>query len=154
MTTTEIIIRISVAVILASCIGIERSLAGKSAGMRTYAMAALGSSAFSIISQVIQAPALVAENPLYLASAVITGIGFIGAGIVLFQEQSHRGTGLTTAVGIWVSAGVGLASGYGLFNLALATTIVAIVILTGFWFVERAANKFSYRKGKGDEEMM
>ena len=144
LTTTEIIIRIAIAVGLASLIGLERTLAGKTAGMRTYAMVAIGSTLFVIISQVIHTVDITFENPLVLAPAVISGIGFIGAGLVLFQAQEHRLTGLTTAAGLWVSAGVGMACGYGLFSLAIIATIAALIVFTFFWFIEKLLKKFSY----------
>jgi putative Mg2+ transporter-C (MgtC) family protein len=151
ITTVEMITRVALALILGSILGLERNLAGKGGGMRTYAMVSLGSSAFVLISQLVRTPALVSENPLALAPAIISGIGFIGAGLVLFQAQMHKVTGLTTAAGLWVSAGVGMAIGYGLFNLAIITTVAALIVFTLFWFIEKTILKFSYRKD-GNEE--
>ena len=111
LTLTEIIIRISIAVGLGALLGLERTLAGKNAGLRTYAMVSLGSALFIIIAEIVSSK-IPNSNPLLLGSAVITGIGFIGAGLVLFQD--HKVTGLTTAAGLWVSAGIGMAAGYGL----------------------------------------
>src|SRR5689334_6520008 len=144
LTTIEIVTRIAVAVGLASLIGLERTLAGKTAGMRTYAMVAVGSSLFVIVSQIVHTPVIATDNPLALAPAVISGIGFIGAGLVFFQNQEHKLIGLTTAAGLWVSAGVGMASGYGLFDLAAIATVAALLVFTLFWFIESMLKKFSY----------
>jgi len=144
LTTMDIVIRIGVAVGLGTIIGLERTLAGKVAGMRTYAMVALGSSLFILISEIVLStfsnPSL--ANPLIIASAIITGIGFICAGLFIFQK--NKITGLTTAAGIWVSAGVGMASGFGLFNLATIATIATLLVLTFMWFLEDALKKHSY----------
>jgi len=146
LTLTEIIIRISIAVGLGALLGIERTLAGKTAGMRTYAMASLGSALFVIISQIFLSSIpnvnLSLENPLLMPSAVISGIGFICAGLVIFKE--NKLIGLTTAAGLWVSAGIGLASGFGFFNLAVVALVAALIIFTVLWFVEKLLKKFSY----------
>ncbi len=114
-------------------------------------MVALGASVFSLISQTVQTPNPDFSNPLSLAPAIISGIGFIGAGLILFQEQEHKLTGLTTAAGLWVSAGVGMATGYGLFDIAIITSIATLVIFTIWWHLERRLRKFSYKTGKFEE---
>ncbi len=144
LTTIDLITRIAVATGLGTVIGLERTLAGKNAGMRTYAMVTLGSSLFILISEIVLStvanPSL--ANPLLIASAVITGIGFIGAGLLLFQGDKIMG--LTTAAGLWVSAGVGIASGFGLFTLALIATVAALLVFTLMWFIEHFLKKYSY----------
>lgn len=144
LTTTDIIIRVAVAVGLGTIIGIERTLAGKGAGMRTYSMITLGSSVFVLISQlvIISVGITPVINPLVIPAAVITGIGFLGAGLIIFQ--SNKITGLTTAAGLWVSTGVGIATAFGLFDLALITTIAALFIFTLMWFLENIFKKHSY----------
>ncbi len=149
LTTTAIIIRIAVAIGLGMVIGLERTLTGKTAGMRTYAMITLGSSLFVIISETIIAMInnpLVA-SPLAVPTAVITGIGFIGAGLIIFQ--ANKITGLTTAAGLWVTAGVGIACGFGLFTLAIIATIAVLVIFTIMLFLE---NSFRKHFSKFDNE--
>ena len=144
LTTIEIIIRLAVAVGLGALLGLERTLAEKTAGLRTYAMVSLGSGLFVIISQIFLSniPGSSLNNPLLMASAVITGIGFIGAGLVIFQ--GHKITGLTAAAGLWVSAGVGMASGFGFYGLAIIATIFVMIIFTVFWFLESFLKRFSY----------
>ena len=145
LTLTEIIIRISIAVGLGALLGLERTLAGKNAGLRTYAMVSLGSALFIIIAEIVSST-IPNSNSLLLGSAVITGIGFIGAGLVLFQH--HKVTGLTTAAGLWVSAGIGMASGYGLHQVAIVAFIAALLVFTFFWFIESILKKLSYDKQK------
>jgi putative Mg2+ transporter-C (MgtC) family protein len=144
LTTVDIIARIAMAIGLGTVIGLERTLAGKVAGMRTYAMVALGSSLFILISEIelstLSNPSV--ANPLLIASAIITGIGFICAGLFIFQK--NKITGLTTAAGIWVSAGVGMASGFGLFDLATIATIATLLVFTLMWFLEDALKKHAY----------
>ena len=151
LTTTDIVIRILIAIGFGTIIGLERTLAGKIAGMRTYAMVALGSSLFILISEIILStvsnPSL--ANPLLIASAIITGIGFIGAGLVILQNDKI--IGLTTAAGLWVSAGVGIASGFGLFTLAIIATIASLFIFTLEKILENSVKKYSYKTGDGQK---
>ena len=150
LTTTAIIVRIAVAIGLGMVIGLERTLTGKTAGMRTYAMITLGASLFVIISEIIIATInnpLVA-SPLAVPTAVITGIGFIGAGLIIFQ--ANKITGLTTAAGLWVTAGVGIACGFGLFTLAIIATIAVLVIFTIMLFLENSFRKHFYKPGDED----
>jgi len=150
LTTTEIIIRVAIAILLGSVIGVERTFAGKTAGMRTYSMVSLGSAIFVIIADIVVSslgnPAVV--SPLTLAASVISGIGFIGAGLLISHD--NKITGLTTAAGLWVSAGVGMAAGFGFFNLAIIGTIAALVIFNLLWFLERWLLRFSHHKNVDD----
>jgi putative Mg2+ transporter-C (MgtC) family protein len=150
LTLVDIIIRIAIAVGLGALLGVERTLAGKTAGVRTYSMVSLGSALFVIISHIflsnISNTAL--ANPLLMASAVVTGIGFIGAGLVIFQD--HKIVGLTTAAGIWVSAGIGIASGFGMFGLAIVALVFALIIFTILWFVEKLLRKINYNAIDGE----
>jgi putative Mg2+ transporter-C (MgtC) family protein len=135
---SEIFISLLVAVLLGAILGIERNLAGKMAGMRTYSLVSLGSALFVIISRsvIAESEALSAGiDPLRMASQIIVGIGFIGAGLVVLKGS--RLTGITTAAGVWVSAGVGMACGFGLYALAFFATGLALFIFTVLWIIER-----------------
>lgn len=145
LTTLDIITRIGVAVGLGTIIGLERTLAGKTAGMRTYGMITLGSSVFVIISELIIAslPSPMIASPLVVPAAIVTGVGFLGAGLIIFQ--SNKITGLTTASGLWVASGIGIASAFGMFTLATITTIGSLIIFTAMWFLEEILKKFSYK---------
>lgn len=144
LTTLDLIIRIAVAIGLGTVMGLERTLAGKTAGMRTYSMITLGASIFVIISEIV-IKSLVSPliaSPLAIPAAVITGIGFIGAGLIIFQ--GNKISGLTTAAGLWLASGVGIACGFGFFTLATITTVGALLIFTLMWFIEDILKKYSY----------
>ena len=147
ITTTEIIVRVAIALGLGAIIGLERTFAGKGAGMRTYAMVSLGACSFIIADLLASAGVfnVPGANPIVIEQAVISGIGFIGAGLVIFQN--NKITGLTTAAGLWVAAGVGIASGFGFTTLALIGTIAALTVFVIFWFIERGLLKLSHPKG-------
>lgn len=148
LTTIEIVTRIAVAIGLGTVLGLERTLAGKNAGMRTYSMITLGSSIFVIISEMViysLSNPLVA-SPLQVPAAVITGIGFIGAGLIIFQ--GNKISGLTTAAGFWVASSIGIASGLGFFSLATIATAGALFIFTFMWFIENLLKRYSYNLTK------
>ncbi len=142
----EVIVRLAVAAVLGACMGIERSLAGKHAGMRTYALVSLGSSLFTVAGLVAsyQLVSFVSVNPLQIAASIVIGIGFIGSGLaVLRGEQPSE---LTTATGIWLVAGVGMAAGFGYFAVALAATIMGLLIFSLLHRVENGLRRrFGYK---------
>ncbi len=136
--TTEIIFRIFIAAILGSIIGLEREYRAKEAGLRTHLLVASGSALFMIISQygfgnVLYAHSNISFDPSRIASQVVTGIGFIGAGTIIFQK--HVIKGLTTAAGLWVTSAIGLACGSGMYILSIATTIMVIVCLEAIYYI-------------------
>ncbi|MEI8123671.1 MAG: MgtC/SapB family protein [bacterium] len=144
LTLVDIIVRIAMAVGLGALLGVERTLAGKTAGLRTYAMVSLGSCLFIIISQIVSLNNinLFSFDPLRIGAQIIAGIGFIGAGLVILKD--NKIVGLTTAAGIWVSSGIGMACGFGLFSIAVVALISAIVIFTVFWLLEKLLRKINY----------
>lgn len=130
--TSEFIIRIFVAAVFGGLIGLEREYRAKEAGFRTHFLVALGSSLFMILSQYgFDTPLGILPktsfDPSRIASQVVTGIGFIGAGIIIFQKNVIRG--LTTAAGLWVTSAIGLTCGAGLYILASATTVLVLLCL-------------------------
>jgi putative Mg2+ transporter-C (MgtC) family protein len=146
LTTIDILINLAIALGLGAVIGIERTLAGKSAGMRTYALVSLGSAVFVTVSILVslQYISLTNFDPLRVASQILVGIGFIGAGLVFHNQKEMRASGLTSAAGLWVAAGIGMASGFGLYDLAIVAAILTLAIFTVMWYIERAVKKFSY----------
>lgn len=128
--------RLLVAALLGMAIGIERSIAGKHAGMRTYAMVSLGSALFVALSVLAsyQLSVFSGINPLQIAGSIVIGIGFIGSGLAAYRGDRLE---ITTASGIWVVAAVGMACGFGLYLLAVITTVVSILIFTFFSKLER-----------------
>ncbi len=132
----ELIIRLSVAVLLGLLVGAERSRVGKRAGMRTYALVSLGAALFIVISGTVsfQYAETFVFDPLRVLSQVVVGIGFLGAGVIFVQRQIL--TGLTTAAGLWVVAGIGAACGYGLYAIATFVTFVTLFIFEALWYIE------------------
>lgn len=126
----EFIVRLVVAAALGALLGLERSLAGKHAGMRTYALVSLGSALFTVAGVLAsyQFAVFPSINPLQLAGFVIVGIGFIGSGLAVFRGDHP--VELTTASGIWVVAGVGIAAGLGFAAMAVAATVLGILIFS------------------------
>ena len=133
----DIITKLFLAMLFGMIIGAERLYAHKTAGMRTYALVSMGAALFIIISETIAKNyiGLINFDPLRMASQIIVGVGFLGAGMIVFKDS--RITGLTTATGLWVSAGIGVASGFGLYGLALTATILTLFIFIVLWFVEQ-----------------
>jgi len=126
LSTSEALIRLFMALGCGAVIGLNRALHGKSAGFRTFSLISVGS---ALIAVVITETSLDPNAVSRVIQGVLTGIGFLGAGVILHQPTSSRVTGLTTAAAVWLTAGLGLASGLGQFPLALSGLAIAIVIL-------------------------
>lgn len=145
--TYEIIIRLGCAAFCGALIGMERERKEWTAGMRTHMMVAVGSALYMIISAYGFDEFIGREgvefDPTRIAAQVVSGIGFLGAGTIIFL---HRGVirGLTTASGLWTVAAIGLAVGAGMYWAAVATTAIALIILLVFQKVE--AFLFSNKK--------
>lgn len=138
ITTSEFILRLFIAAILGGAIGLEREYRAKEAGFRTHFLVALGSGLFMVLSQFGFSDALsmhehVSLDPSRIASQVVTGIGFIGAGTIIFQKHVVRG--LTTAAGLWVTSAIGMTAGAGMYVLSIATTILVILCLEALYFI-------------------
>ena len=133
---TILFLQITLATLLGMVLGLERSIAGKTAGMRTYSLVAMGSCLFVAGATTYMQPFIgsVGFDPLRVTSGVISGVGFIGAGLIIFRDSSLRG--LTTAAGLWVAAGIGITVAYQLYALAIFTTILTLFVFTIMWFVE------------------
>ena len=130
--TLEFILRLFAAAVMGGIIGMERGYRAKEAGFRTHFLVALGSALFMIISQfgfetVLSLPYNIRLDPSRIAAQVVSGIGFIGAGTIIFQKHVVRG--LTTAAGLWVTAAIGMTCGSGLYVLAGATTLLVLLCL-------------------------
>ena len=129
MDTTTLLIRILVAALLGGTIGIERAYRAKEAGFRTHFLVALGAALFMILSAHGFNDVVFTENIRLdvsrIAAQVVSGIGFIGAGTIIFQRQAVHG--LTTAAGLWVTAAIGMTAGAGLFLVALFSTVLVLI---------------------------
>ncbi|OGY67826.1 MAG: hypothetical protein A3I24_01475 [Candidatus Harrisonbacteria bacterium RIFCSPLOWO2_02_FULL_41_13b] len=132
----EIFGQLALAVLLGSLVGLERELARKKAGMRTFALVALGSCLFSIISKLAfkEFWGVPGFDPSRIASQVVVGIGFIGAGSIIFYQSNVRG--LTTAAGLWVSAAIGMAIGFKLYAIGIFAALLTILVLVLLWIFE------------------
>lgn len=139
----EIILRLGVAVGLGMLIGLERILVHKEAGMKTHALVSMGSAIFVIISEMIMVKygGSGGLDPTRIASQIIVGIGFLGAGSIILQ--GNKLFGLTTASGLWVTAGIGMAAGFGFFYLSTLATLAVLFILVVVYIFEKPLRKMS-----------
>jgi len=132
---TEDLLKIGLSVLCGGLLGIERQYKNKTAGFRTIILITLGSALFTIVAQ---------KAGLGVNINVITGIGFIGAGVVF--KDNIGVSGLTTASVIWVAAAVGMLVGAGNFEIALASTIITLLVLVLFSLLERYIDKVHHDK--------
>ncbi len=112
LSTTELGVRIALAFLVGACAGVERQWHHKNAGLRTHTLVALGAAAFTIVSAVGLGPT---NNPMLVAAGVVTGIGFIGGGVIMHQGPTVQG--INTAATLWTTASMGLAAGAGYYAL-------------------------------------
>jgi putative Mg2+ transporter-C (MgtC) family protein len=130
----EYLLRLLVAGLLGAAVGLEREYRAKEAGYRTHFLVCLGSALMMIVSKYGFDDHLIEGtirlDPSRIAAQVVTGIGFIGAGTIIFQKQIVRG--LTTAAGIWATAGIGLAVGAGMYFMSITCTILVLIGLEVF----------------------
>ena len=135
----NLILRLVIAGLLGGLIGLEREVRAKGAGVRTHFIVALGSALFMIISQYAFTGQF---DHARVAAQVVSGIGFIGAGVIIFQKNVVRG--VTTAAGLWVAAAVGLASGAGMYPVAVAAMLLTVLCLETMHFVTRNYGEKAY----------
>ena len=122
MSIPEIVVRLLAALLFAGSVGLQRSLTGKAAGMRTHILVGVGSALFTLVSG--YAFQTTAANADRIAAQIVTGIGFIGGGAILKERGSVKG--LTTAAGLWAAAALGMAAGAGLYAMATVTTALIL----------------------------
>lgn len=140
----EEILKLFLAMLCGMIIGTERLLAHKTAGMRTYALVSMGSCLFVIISILVsqQYIGIVNFDPLRLAAQIVAGAGFLGAGLI-FLKKDHI-EGVTSSTGLWVSAGIGMSIGFGLYDLGLISTVLVLFIFIVLWFIEQQLKKLPF----------
>ena len=132
------VISLAISILCGSIIGFEREYNNKSAGFRTVILICFGSTIFTIVSR------YGSGSDDRIAANIITGIGFIGAGVIFKDKLSVLG--LTTAAVIWTSAGIGMLCGIGLHFLALCVTIVTLIVLSLFGNVTYLIDKLNHSK--------
>ncbi len=149
---SDIILRLVVAVVLGMFIGAERFLVHKEAGMKTHALVSLGSALFIVISELMVAKYanVGGFDPMRMASQIVVGIGFLGAGSIILQGTHLKG--LTTAGGLWVTAGIGMACGFGLYGLSVISTILVLFILIVVYVLEKPLQKMSENKDRLEKD--
>jgi uncharacterized membrane protein YhiD involved in acid resistance len=116
-------VRVLVAAALGMVLGLERQRSNKDAGLRTYALVATGSALFTVLS----IEGFPGSDTSRVAAQIVTGIGFLGAGLIFRQGSNLQG--LTTAAGLWTVAAVGMAAGTGLWGLAIVVTVIVLLVL-------------------------
>ena len=122
----QVTVRLVVAALLGGLLGYERELSGKSAGMRTHMLVALGAAVFVLVPQ--QA-GMTIQDLSRVIQGLVAGIGFIGAGTILKRSEEQSVHGLTTAAGLWLTAALGMAVGLGRLATALLGTVLALFVL-------------------------
>jgi putative Mg2+ transporter-C (MgtC) family protein len=118
----EFLIRIAVCLVLGAAIGVERELRGKPAGISTNCFVMAGACLFTFVSMSVDP-----NSPARIAAQVVSGVGFLGAGMILKSEDS-KVKNLTTAAAVWFAAAIGMVIGYGWFIIAVIATVYAIVV--------------------------
>jgi len=130
--TSDILLKLILAVLIGGAIGAEREYRSKSAGFRTLTLICLGATIFTIFSQYIGGPG----NPDRIASNIVTGIGFVGAGVVFKGDGTTKVNGITTAAMIWVTAALGMAIGAGCLWIATISGGLILFVLFVFSLLE------------------
>ncbi|QEC42713.1 MgtC/SapB family protein [Pseudobacter ginsenosidimutans] len=130
LSLEEIMERLLVAMAIGMLLGIEREHRDKSAGLRTITLISMGSCMFMLVSMIIDA-----GNTYRIASNIVTGIGFIGAGVIFKSDKGING--ITTAATIWATAAVGMAVGGGLYLAALGACALILIVLALFIRIEQ-----------------
>jgi len=125
----DFIIRIGVAGLLGAMIGIEREIRSKEAELKTHFLVAVGSALIMVVSKYAFSDIMFEDHmsldPSRIVSQVVSGVGFLGAGTIIIQKQAVKG--LTTAAGLWATAGIGLAIGAGMYVVGIGATILVLI---------------------------
>ncbi len=148
ITFSQVIIRIVLAALLSSFIGIEREIRHRGAGLRTHILVCLGSTLIMLTSMYVfdiynkVAPI----DPTRIAAGIVTGIGFLCAGTIIRYGEAVKG--LTTAASLWITSGIGMAVGCGFYSAAVAVTVLALAVLI---LLRRFEKHLGKEQGRGYE---
>jgi putative Mg2+ transporter-C (MgtC) family protein len=144
----EIFSQLLIAAVLGILIGTEREIKGRLAGVKTHALVSLGSCLFTILSTIGFNRFVVGTgfNPAHVAANIVVGIGFLGAGLIIFHESKIQG--LTTAAGIWTTAGIGMAIGLKFYFAAFFVTFLVLLIYTFLYYFELYLHRVWDKKDK------
>lgn len=122
-----VLIRVIAATFLGAMIGVQRQRVGKPAGLRTHMLVSLGT---AVVVLACSGAGMSQEGLSRVVQGVVTGIGFVGAGSILKLSEEREIKGLTTAVGVWLTAAIGVAAGLGTVGLAVIVTVLTLLVLT------------------------
>jgi putative Mg2+ transporter-C (MgtC) family protein len=125
----EMVLRVLLAMVLGGILGFQRGKAEKPAGLRDLVLICSGAALFTVIS--IYGFGI--TDQARIAAGIVTGIGFLGAGVILRRDDSNVVKGLTTAATIWITAGIGMAAGSGLYLLSVVITVLVFLVLIIPW---------------------
>ncbi|MEC4677129.1 MAG: MgtC/SapB family protein [Nitrospirota bacterium] len=141
----DFLIRLLIASLFGGLVGLERDIHGRDAGLRTHLLVSLGAGVFMVLSEVVATSAKLGSfsDPTRIAAQIVTGIGFLGAGVIIKAGVNVRG--LTTAASLWTSAGIGMAAGGGYYVISAFTTALALGGLILLKRFERTYAKDYYR---------
>ncbi|PJE64875.1 MAG: magnesium transporter MgtC [Candidatus Ryanbacteria bacterium CG10_big_fil_rev_8_21_14_0_10_43_42] len=146
--TGHIFLQLILAVFLGMMIGVEREHRRKAAGMRTYALVSMGAALFTIMSVAEFSPlaSFGTPDPTRIISQVVVGIGFIGGGLIVLQGDKVMG--LTTAAALWVAAAIGIAVGLQMYMVSVFATILTLLVVWAFRFVEEKVPRVDRSVGR------
>jgi putative Mg2+ transporter-C (MgtC) family protein len=142
-------IRLVVASVLGGILGFEREVKGKSAGLRTHMLVALGSAVFVLVPEQLGTDK---ADMTRVLQGLVAGIGFLGAGAILKHKEADEVKGLTTAASIWLTAAIGMSAGMGRELTAILSTILAMIVLTVMPIIASGFQLKSNSKEKGDAD--
>lgn len=140
-----IVARLALAAALGALVGMEREYRGYPAGIRTVALVCLGSALFTEMSSTFAG-----GDPARVAAQIVTGIGFLGAGVIVHEGFSVRG--ITTAATIWTAASLGIAVAQGFYFVAVFVALIVVVLLEANPLTKRVAHHGMRSRGDGHEE--
>ena len=134
--------KLLLAAFLGAVVGTERGvIARQAAGTRTFGLVSLGACLLILTSSYVGISYLgyTQFDPMRIAAAIVQGIGFIGAGIMIFRGTTVHG--ITTAAGLWVAAALGIAVGFGMYAIAIFATAITLIVLVCMWYIEQHFKK-------------
>lgn len=140
--TYVILGKLVLAMALGGVIGTERAvLAKQAAGTRTFGLVCLGTCLFIVTGNHVDVAyaGILNFDPMRMAAGIVTGIGFIGGGLIIFRGDTLHG--VTTAAGLWIVAAIGIAVGFGMYTVSIFASILTLLMFTGMWYVE---NRFKH----------
>jgi putative Mg2+ transporter-C (MgtC) family protein len=127
---TEIVLRLGVATLAGGLIGLNRDLQGKPIGLKTLGIVALATAMMVMLASPSSDPANMSDAASRVIQGILTGIGFLGAGVIVREKHHYGVRGLTSAACTWLAAGVGIACGVGQWRIVFAAFVIAFVVLT------------------------